>query len=166
MPKRRKVDYAEARISTHLRGKRGGHHRLANMCLDCALHACDNPACTTTRPPSRCAPWLPLAASAPERWRRSWHGSKSTLRRPRGLQAHTYIRNQAVTTAGWLCDTAPCIHTHCISGAGRKSYPSEDFCFYASAILYGTWRLQRGSRRWTHRGLDDCRSGQNVAAFV
>ena len=91
MPKRRKVDYAEARISTHLRGKRGGHHRLANMCLDCALHACDNPACTTTRPPSRCAPWLPLAASAPERWRRSWHGSKSTLRRPRGLP---YIHSQ------------------------------------------------------------------------
>jgi hypothetical protein len=41
MPKRRKV---EARISTHLRGKRGGHHRLANMYLDCALHACENSA--------------------------------------------------------------------------------------------------------------------------
>jgi hypothetical protein len=41
MPKRRKV---EARISTHLRGKRGGHHRLANMYLDCAMHAYENSA--------------------------------------------------------------------------------------------------------------------------
>ena len=36
------------------------------------------------------------------------------------LLACTYVRNQAVTTAGWLCDSVPCIHTHCISGAGSK----------------------------------------------
>jgi hypothetical protein len=35
------------------------------------------------------------------------------------LFASTYVLNQAVTTAGWLCDTVPCIHAHCISGAGR-----------------------------------------------